>query len=176
MDSGVAVIVGAAIALISSSLIPWLRETVTQRGEREREYRLELREAARAAIDSISEAYILEGDDAASPERAISRKARIVNLGIVVRGEDAPLSVAVEDAAGVISMPDQLGRYAGYRAITEVVPKWFRGGCTSSELMAEYRAAYDKWYGLADAAVKAGVPGFVLSKTEDPEEKAEGIK
>ncbi|WP_414171837.1 hypothetical protein [Clavibacter tessellarius] len=173
MDSGLAVIVGAAIALVSSSLIPWLREAVTQRSEREREYRLELREAARAAIDSISEAYLLEGEDAASPERAISRKARIVNLGIVVRGEDAPLSVAVEDAAGLISMPDQLGRYAGYRAITEIVPKWFRGGCTSAELMDEYRTMCDKWYGLADAAVKAGVPGFVLPETETPEEQPE---
>ncbi|WP_152607111.1 hypothetical protein [Clavibacter michiganensis] len=88
-------------------------------------------------------------------EAAIRHKTRIIDLAIVVRGDDRPVSAVIEHAAGCMWNDDAATELGAFRAATEVVPLWFRGGCKTEEIFDLYTQKAALWAGIRRAADEA---------------------
>jgi hypothetical protein len=144
MDSGLAVIIGAAIALVSSSVIPWIRESVTKRAQSELEYRAALRDAMRASMRALSE-MSHSRKEGMTREEMVSHRERLLELALVVRGDDRPVSLLVDRVASDFVEDDDTVGIASYRALVDVVPRWFRGEIDSSNLVNRFDAEVVQW-------------------------------
>jgi type II secretory pathway pseudopilin PulG len=143
MDSGTAVIIGAIIALASSSLIPWIREHVTQKAQRDREYRQELRSAARDALRALGEAHFPRTSPITT-ENAITNMDRLFNMSSVVRPEDAPVARVVVMASAGVASKNSLDSAAAYNAILDLLGTWLREGIDTNELVGAYKRQYQE--------------------------------
>jgi len=141
MDSGWAAILGASIGLIGSSFFPWVREIISTRGEREREYREELRKAARSALAGISELFF--AGKAFTPDQSVRLKDQTTHLSMIVRPEDSIISVLVDHTASVLIEQSKVTSSAAYQALAYVMPKWFRGELPSSKVERAYDATFE---------------------------------
>jgi hypothetical protein len=144
MDSGTAVVYGAAIALVGSAVIPWIREEVQQRGQRRREYDRELRAATRDAMQGLNEMFYVYGTPIKA-KNAIHQQVQRLWLAMVVRRQDRPISHLIDRVASNLVEPDEYVRLASIKALADVLPQWFRRECKTSEVVRLYEREYESW-------------------------------
>ncbi|WP_158207730.1 hypothetical protein [Clavibacter michiganensis] len=126
MDSGFAVIVGAALALVGSSVVPWIRESLQEKTRREREYAAELRTVTFAALEALGDSVLIkQPTDDFILTRSVAE--RLLRLAMTVRAADRPMSVVIETAVNDMAHRPDVYNIAAYKAATEVVPMYFRG-------------------------------------------------
>ncbi|MFB7844037.1 hypothetical protein [Microbacterium sp. NPDC056052] len=150
MDSGLAVILGAVIALVSSAVIPWIRDALTEkRAERARRNRAidkSIRDLTHALVARSYARPLTRMDQAALD---IDARDLLTRFDLLLDGRHEPLSVAIDQAFQDAASDDTELRILA-RAITPLrLTGWRSGIYTSPDV---YKRYMDQ---RADAEVRA---------------------
>lgn len=140
MDQGWAVVLGAIIALTGSALVPWIRDSVTAKGVRDREREERVRGAVvdLLSANAAQAASLTTGEDgpfvAAVADRARAAAALLIELS----AEDREgLTPAIQ--SGSASGDDARYQIA---ALQSVLTAWAAGDLSSGDAELGYRAAF----------------------------------
>lgn len=146
MDSGLAVVLGAVIALAGSSLIPWLRESLSERRTREERRRQERDDAlvellAKNAHFGMATA-LSEKEVISAAFEARSRAAtRLLLLSDDV-AERRTLAALLNKSLPLSTKDDKRGAVGtSIAALQDVLVRWAAGDLTSAELSGAYDEA-----------------------------------
>ena len=132
MDSGWAVVLGAAIALIGSAVIPWIREAATRKQISAHE--------TQSAVSRATLAVIREGARFHAGNSQIGRREFVIaRFRMLVPAEDRDISKLVELAFTSISDPDRDIRGTAYVAMADMLPAWFRHEQKASQLLSDFQ-------------------------------------
>jgi hypothetical protein len=134
MDSGWAVVLGAAIALVGSAIVPWIREAVTERARSTAASRHELADAIHGVIEQG--AALFAYDDPAI--RLANSELAVARFTMLITVEKKDIATLVQVAINEIQMPHGSHRAAAYVALSAILPDWFRGELSAPEALARY--------------------------------------
>lgn len=137
MDQGLAVVLGAVVALSGSSLIPWLREALASKSLERRARNTRMREAVidlLAANAAQGAAMTLDDDDAFSVAYTDRSRAAARVLLEVEAAERSAVAELIDVAS--VGVKDTGPRV---RAFQSVLSAWAGGDLAAAELVSTYR-------------------------------------
>jgi hypothetical protein len=168
MDAGLAAILGAAIGLLGSAVVPWVREHFEFRAQRKREHRDELRAAVREVVASTTEVFRTKFADR-SRELVGRSFAASTQFGLLVEPADAEMARVVDEATMAMWGDELSERLASFKALIDVLAPWYRGEMTALEASQKYDETYRHLFLAAtqiDSEKKAAAAADALKDEE----------
>ena len=138
MDSGWAVVIGAAIALIGSSVVPWVRENVRERTQAARTRRAEIADALTrvgGALGETARAVILKTPESMST--VASAWATLLELELLLDKSEGDIATIGREALQLVFSGDSRGAPAAY---ARAVAAWHRDGVTPAEALELFKS------------------------------------
>ncbi len=110
-------------------------------------------------MQGLNEMYYKYGK-ATKAEDAIRQQMQGQWLSMIVRKQDRPVSFLVDLVSSNLLEEDDHVRLASIKAISDVLPLWFRRECKTKDLVHKYERNYDAWlqfHRSLDRAAEAGL-------------------
>lgn len=130
LDSGWALIIGAAIALIGSVAAPWLKDAAERKHIRARELREEQRQALIAfqgSVVALLRVRILRPTGIDLGEALGDLHRDVARMQLCLPEKDAPIGSIVDDLTMRVSEPDlDDGRWNALGLFRSVTSRWYR--------------------------------------------------
>lgn len=147
MDSGLAVIVGALIALTGSAVVPWIREALKDGQDQQRARRQQLRDSVvrvLAASQMVGFAVQLNNVDrvmSSMHERSTATAELLVN---VAKEERVDISRVLARSVPVKGNDDDAETYDQVRALQVALVSWVNDEIPSTALIPTYEKVLGK--------------------------------
>lgn len=146
MNSGWAVIAGAAIALIGSVATPWIREALEAKRRRteiiredartrKRELGVAIHDFMEALVEQFASHNVTGADQVALSKRSLMTS---LDLGLLLESPDMPIATVVASAAGTVATGNDAALKA-VNSLTSVLSAWRRGQISAWEALDSYR-------------------------------------
>ena len=153
MDSGWAVVLGAAIALVGSAIVPWARDAVTDRRTRELDRQKALANASEEVVRLA--AWRFEPIANLNWQHETSKRGlALTRLGLLLNRGEVEIQELVERAFTSLAGEDGQFRAGVYLRMASRLREWHRGEISARDAWDTFAAEVDAEERERDARVK----------------------
>lgn len=175
MDSGVAAVLGAVIALVGAIAAPWVRDAITRRSDQRRERTEAIRSNVVSHLEALIHAHEAGVDANERANRILAAHITGVHLAALLTNDEAVIEHIGEEA---MALTPDLGKSKDVRILSlalvtayqMTVLGWIRGAIPTEHV----RQAYNDWCAqLASMAATDPFKAAITRPVAQDEEEAD---